>query len=372
MINGERVKQAREIRGLTQAELAHEIGIDQSRIARLEHNTADLSRHVDQIAWATGFPAPFFSRESGPEFPLGSLLYRSKTSLSKGDRSKLHQLARLAYEIAASMARRFQPLELHLQRIQAEPTAAAEVTRSVLGLSPDGPVIHLTKRLESAGIFVIALPDAVPEHDAFSLWADFDFEQRRPVIVTTAGKSGDRMRFSLAHELGHLVLHKTGFGRLSKFEDEANSFAREFLLPRSAMLNELHEPVTLGSLAELKKRWGVSIQALIMCACSLGVITPYQRKYLIKQLNRKGWAKAEPVTIPLERPRLFRQMAEMLYGVPVDAAKVAADVKAPTRLVTSILKAHEGRVGEPELRDGEAGDAREDDQAGELIRFGRA
>ncbi len=84
-INGDRVKQAREIKGLTQEELGIRIGKSQSTIAHLERNSKQLLLQpsegvIEAIAFETGFPVGFFYQESGPEFPLGSLLYRSRHS----------------------------------------------------------------------------------------------------------------------------------------------------------------------------------------------------------------------------------------------------------------------------------------------------
>src|SRR5918911_1141940 len=97
IVNGDRIKQAREIRGLTQAELAERIGYSQATIAHLERNSAQLllqpsEKIVQAIALQTGFPLQFFYQESGPEFPLGSLLFRSRRSLlTRENRYRAHQ-----------------------------------------------------------------------------------------------------------------------------------------------------------------------------------------------------------------------------------------------------------------------------------------
>ena len=344
MINGERILQAREIRGLTQTELARDIGVSQSRVARAERGGADLSDKVHLLAMKTGFPVAFFYRDGAPDFPLGSLLFRSNTSLTKEMRARLRQKARLSFEIAVNMAKQFKSIDVHIQRISESPAVSAEVTRAALGLSPDTPITHLVNKLENAGILVLALPDEVPDHDAFSLWAEG--LHRTPVIVVTGGKPGDRLRFSVAHELGHLAMHRTTFGGLAAYEREADQFASEFLMPRAAMLRELTEPVTLSSLATLKARWGVSIQALIMRALHLGIINENRRKHLLKLLATRYGRKNEPVVIPPEKPRLFRQMAEALYGVPIDVHRLAADLAAPSRTVANILSAHQERPGD--------------------------
>src|SRR5918912_513807 len=111
IINGDRVRQAREIKGLTQTELAERVGVSQPTIAYIERTISqqlfDPSKEIiEAIALQTGFPLQFFYQEdSGPEFPLGSLLYRKRSALASLDKHRFRQLARLVYEIAEKMAK---------------------------------------------------------------------------------------------------------------------------------------------------------------------------------------------------------------------------------------------------------------------------
>lgn len=342
MINGDRVRQAREIRGLTQARLGALAGVSQSNIARLEQQACLPSDcALAAIALHTDFPVSFFGQPSGPDFPIGSLLFRKRASLKSSERAQVRQLARLVFELFECVSGRFTVYDVHIPRLFETPAIAAKITRSALGYSPDVPITDFVRRLERNGIVVIALPFAIKEHDAFSLWADTD--PRRPTLVMTAGKPGDRMRFNLAHELGHLVLHQAFQGTRADAEAEANSFAAEFLLPREVLRPEmLSAYVTLTRLAELKARWGVSIQALLVRAKDVQVISERQYKYLYQQLNARGWRITEPVPMPPERPRLLRKMIELAYGVQFDAKRVAELVSAPGRLVEQILDCYAG------------------------------
>lgn len=148
---------------------------------------------------------------------------------------------------------------------------------------------------------------------------------------------------ALAHETGHLVLHRSLQGELKGIDQEANRFAAALLLPKAAMLQEIVPPVTLTSLAELKPRWGVSIQALIYRARDLGIITDRQFRYLFEQLSRRGWRKQEPLAIPVERPRAVRKMAEILYGVPIDHRQFAARAGFRPQFAKDILELHASR-----------------------------
>jgi Zn-dependent peptidase ImmA (M78 family)/transcriptional regulator with XRE-family HTH domain len=354
IVNGDRVKQAREIKGLTQAELAERIRYSQTTVALIEKNSkqqllSPSENIIEAIALQTGFPVQFFYQESGPEFPLGSLLFRSRRSLLKReDKYRVHQLGRLVYEIAEKMAKHVTTIDVRVPRVWKEdPATAARVTRTKLGLSPDTPIKNLLHHLEKSGVFVFALPFNIEEHDSYSSWAEG--EPRRPVIVISEGKPGDRQRFSLAHELGHLVMHGSFPEGLKKVEDEADDFASEFLLPEEAMRREIIPPVTLTSLAELKIRWGVSIAALMVRAQHLGIITERQARYLRMQRDAKGWDKKEPdnLNIVAEKPRAFKRMAEVLHGMPVNLQKVAAYNISPIPLINEVMKAHADKPDMP-------------------------
>jgi Zn-dependent peptidase ImmA (M78 family) len=105
-------------------------------------------------------------------------------------------------------------------------------------------------------------------------------------------------------------------------------------MPESAIGKEIKSPVTLSALAPLKARWRVSIQALIRRAKDLSLITARQYRYLFEQLSYMGWRTKEPIEIENEKPRALRQMAEMIYGEPIDFERMAHE---------SAIKAHELR-----------------------------
>jgi Zn-dependent peptidase ImmA (M78 family) len=116
---------------------------------------------------------------------------------------------------------------------------------------------------------------------------------------------GDRQRFTVAHELGHLTLHEhvkppDTAAEASLLEKQAHLFASAFLAPADAMIDELSQlggRVTLHTLAQIKERWGVSIKALVSRFRSLGVIDDDHARSLYKQISSRGWNKAEPVKV---------------------------------------------------------------------------
>jgi Zn-dependent peptidase ImmA (M78 family)/DNA-binding XRE family transcriptional regulator len=339
MINGDRIKQARELRGLTQAELAERIDINRGALTHYEVGRYEPPDDVlDAIAQVTGFPLAFFQQEMTLEFPLGSLLFRARASFTSKDKLKAHRYGQTLYEMIDVMAKRFKEIPLRLPRQRIIPAEAAIITRSEMNLSSYKPIENLVNASEKSGVRVLRIPEPLQGIDAFSAWAGF--EERRPVVIIAGEAPGDRLRFSIAHELGHLVMHQSIRGTMDTIEREADQFAAELLMPAEQMQQELLPPVTINTLLELKERWGVSIQALIRRAYDLDIISERQYRYLCFQIGKQGMRTEEPIEIPIEKPRALRQMAEKLYGDPIDYLKMASDLKLPAMFVKQIVEAH--------------------------------
>jgi Zn-dependent peptidase ImmA (M78 family)/transcriptional regulator with XRE-family HTH domain len=339
MINPTRLQQAREVRGLTQTALARQVGVHQSAIAQLETGRMQPSPEVlGAISLATGFPPAFFTRPSGPNFPLGSLRFRARAAITARQRRQAWWYAHTLAELMAFMVVQTEYPVPRLPRLAGDPAAAAAVTRQALGLPPDQPIGPLIRTLERRGVWVVAIPVPLPQRDACSTWAGGDGST--PVIVVAATAAGDRRRFSVAHELGHLVLHQVPHGSPHALERQADAFAEAFLLPAAAMREALVPPITLTTLADLKTRWGVSLQALIRRALTLEIISHSQYRSLSAQLGARGWRTQEPIAVPVERPRALRQLAELLYGIPIDYLSLAHATGLDPSFVRYLLEAH--------------------------------
>jgi Zn-dependent peptidase ImmA (M78 family)/transcriptional regulator with XRE-family HTH domain len=339
VITPARLQQARELRGLTQTALARQVGVHPSAIAQLETGRMQPSPPVlDALSRATGFPPAFFTRPSGPPLPPGSLRFRARAAMTAQQRRQAWAYAQTLYDLMASMAAQVDYPAPRLPRLDGDPVAAATLTRQALGLPPDQPIGPLIRTVERHGVWVLAIPVPLPRRDACSTWAGGD--GATPVIVVAATSAGDRRRFSVAHELGHLVLHHTPEGTPHALEQQADAFAEAFLLPVAAMRVALVPPITLTTLADLKARWGVSLQALIRRAHTLELLTPSQYRSLSTQLGARGWRTQEPMPVPVERPRALRQLAELLYGRPLETPRLARELSLDPAFVQELLAAH--------------------------------
>lgn len=180
-------------------------------------------------------------------------------------------------------------------------------TRKMLGLDLTSPVPHLMRAFEKAGGIILSLPE-LKGRDAFAVWAE-----NHPVVGIGPSENGDRLRFSMAHEIGHLILHNAP-ASMAQAEKEAHRFAEELLMPREAMMEDLTGVVTPNRLGELKGKWGISMAALLYRAKELKLVSKRNHDRLIFELA--PFRKEEPACfkIPVEQPRGLRQMAELLYG----------------------------------------------------------
>ena len=311
-IHGSRVRQARELSRITQTQIADAAGVNQSTIARIESDRMPFPPPdlLTSIAEQTGVTVEFFTRKPLEPLSEGSLVYRAQAKPAVGVQRQALQYAALLVEQTQAMSQRLSLPELRLPAGE-DPSYLAQATRHTLKIRPNTPVPHLINRLERYGVLVFALPLKLEKIDAFSTWTEI--EGSRPFLGLSKGCPGDRTRYSVAHELGHLVLHKGLDGRTQNLEDEANQFAAEFLLPEQAMRHTLSSNLTISQAIQLKKRWKVSIQAIVRRARGLAIISDRRYRDLFTQISTRGWRKAEPVEIKLERPRSFRKMAEMLY-----------------------------------------------------------
>ena len=166
---------------------------------------------------------------------------------------------------------------------------AARRARQYFGLGT-GPVPNVVRLLESRGIVCTRLPAQTRRVFAFSC----SFPER-PVVVLSAERSHRAAsRFDAAHELGHLILHPDEEPGSHAVERQANAFAAEFLAPASEIADALPRRADWLQLLELKSIWGISIQALLYRARSLGVMPEHIYRRTVTELNARGWCTQEP------------------------------------------------------------------------------
>lgn len=331
VVNGLRVKQAREQALLTQADLAREVLVSQPMIAHIEQGLKQSSPELaEKIAKATNVKCDFLYRPSGPALPLGSMLFRARAGVSSRKFAQTHAIATNVLEIFLHLASRFELPPVKLKPIGGTPEHAATLTREMLGLDSTSPIPHLMRAFEKAGGILLALPE-LQGREAFAVW-----EVGRPIVGIGPSPSGDRLRFSMAHEIGHLILHNAPTA-MAQAEKEAHKFAAELLAPRKPFTEDLTGVLTVEKLGKLKRKWGISMAAILYRARELHLISRRNHDRLVFELS--GFRKQEPLefSVPLERPRGLRQMAEVLFGSASQAEKIAAVLALSEDFVQNVL-----------------------------------
>lgn len=217
--------------------------------------------------------------------------------------------------------------------------SAADELRRLWALGID-PIPQMAELMEDKGIKVIALhlPEQVSGSKAFVRRAG---SPDIPVIVVNGRHNGERQRFTLAHELAHLVLR---FARLSGPEQEkaADRFAGAFLMAKEMLLRVLgprRTSISLGELAELKKIFKVSVACVLVRCTQLGVLTKAGAGRLWAQLNARGWNgpnSQEPYAFDAEVPQrmerlCLRAVAEGAISEPKAAELLNISVRALDR-----------------------------------------
>lgn len=300
----------RELRGLTQKQLALNASIDQGLISRYENGVrAIVDNDLYKIAKALDLPEEFFYRSgqiNGPE--TTSIYHRKRQSVSVSQLNKIYarlnlvrmDVQRLLNSVDVESPYPFPKYNLaeydnNIDLIASHVRAAWRI--------PAGPVPNVVTVIENAGGVVAVQDFGTIQVDAVVQW----IPPLPPIFLVNSGVPGDRLRFTLAHEIGHIILHTQP--KLD-MEEEADAFASAFLMPAKEISVDLAS-VSLPHLAQLKPKWRVSIQALIRRAFDLKKVTERQYRSLMTEMTKAGYRRAEPFQIPLEQPTLIRELIEV-------------------------------------------------------------
>lgn len=276
----------------------------QALISKVENGLTQPSDEVvEKFSAALKFPRSFFlQQERAIGFP--PFHYRKRSRLGTRASAGIGASINIRRQHVAKLLRSYEvnvekPIpQIDLDETGLTPERVAERLREYW-LLPRGPVDNLVEIIERAGAIVILSRFGTDLLDALS----FRSEGLPPLFFLNRDVAGDRFRFSLAHELAHIVLH-TIPGDDRKMEAEADRFAAAFLMPAPDIRPYLSS-VKLSSLSRVKAFWKVSIKALIKRAQDLKLITDNYYRILNIQYN-KTFPQGEPVDIPLEQPALLR------------------------------------------------------------------
>ena len=167
-----------------------------------------------------------------------------------------------------------------------------------------GPIPSLTKLVEDIGCVVVHHDFGTTKVDGLTSFAD----DGTPIIYLNPQFPAARLRATLAHELGHVVMHQF---MTPTAEDEAWEFAYELLMPEKEIRPELF-PLNMDRLIRLKNKWKVSMQLILMWARAMGTLKDGYFRVLMCEISKRGWRKCEPFDDEwaIEQPGLLKEIVE--------------------------------------------------------------
>jgi Zn-dependent peptidase ImmA (M78 family)/DNA-binding XRE family transcriptional regulator len=362
---GERLREARQVRGFRANELAEILDISPQAISSYETGKKTPSPAIaDALAEKLNVPPHFFTRPGPPEHGQ-PVFYRSMSAAAKQARERadwrLRWLESLAQYVSASVE--FPAVNLPEFDVPGNPLHLsdqdiedlAEDARKFWRMS-DGPVANMVYLLENQGVIVARDSLGNVTLDSLSVFSD-----RPYVMIGTDKGTSVRWRYDAAHELGHLLLHRNlnpkSLVRPTDFkliEKQAHRFAAAFLLPMAPFAEDFFA-ASLDTLRAIKPRWRVSIAMMIMRARDGDLISDEVKRRLFINYSRRRWQRSEPLddTLEPEIPGMMRKAVELTVtygaqsgaGFAEDVALSAVDIESLCALQRGYLRT----VDEPQV-----------------------
>ncbi|GEP32730.1 hypothetical protein NSZ01_04980 [Nocardioides szechwanensis] len=319
---GEVLTTARRASGMTQGELADRVDITQAALSRYENGLREPDDTTLQaLARELGVTIKFIEHAGRARGAVAVDAHMRRRGTAPATIWKRLEARLNMYRMHASLMT--EEVTIHADRriptfdpIDTRPEDAARLVRMQWGM-PVGPVRNLIGWIEAAGCLVIEESFGSPRVDGMSQWVN-----AQPIMFVNRDAPTDRKRLTLAHELGHLVLHSNEV--VEDVEDQANAFAAEFLMPIDVIRPRLRN-LRRDALPDLKREWGVSMAALVERGYRAGLMTSSQRTGFYKYLGVMGWRTREPVSDELapEVPRLAGAIASSLAERGLSATEIA-------------------------------------------------
>ena len=328
-VNPSRLELARRRRGLSKVKLANLIDVEPRTISAYENGEfLPSTETLAAIASSLRFPVDFFF---GPDLDVPNtraVSFRALSRMTAGERDAALGAGAVALLLNEWIERKFNLPPSSVPDMQGEePESAAETLRAQWGLG-DRPIKNLVHLLEANGVRVFSLAEDTRRVDAYSFWrAD------SPIVFLNTAKSAERSRFDAAHELGHLLLHKHGGPHGSAgqgVEDQANAFASAFLMPASSVLATIRSTPTIDQLIQYKKKWTVSVVALLYRLWKLRILSDWQYRAVCVQVGDFRTNEPDPAT---------RETSQVLKKI-FDALRAEGTSKADVARELSVLPSH--------------------------------
>ena len=318
---GERLKRFRIARGMSLKEFEAAIDrlVSSSTLSKYENGTLQPSaKTLNGIASAIGIKSAQLWSDS--PYHIDSIAYRKRSKLGKREQRRIEAFVAEEVENRLWLQEHLpetDSIELPLRGIRinnlSDTETAANTFRDTLNLGSD-PIGNLIGVLEGHGIYIVEV-EASEHFDGISVIVRDDNQM---VIAASMaireGISGDRQRLNITHELGHLILD---INKKVDSEKAAFRFGAAFLAPAEQLRRDVgtnRSNLQIEELCYLKKRYGISIQAILYRLKDLDIISEtYYKKWCV-HISKKGWKKNEPIEIQPEKPERFQQQIRYAFS----------------------------------------------------------
>ena len=317
VLNPSRLALARQRRGISKTKLAELVGVQVRSISAFEKGEFLPSEEtLSGLAKHLGFPKKFFF-EADLEIPVSDAVsFRSMARMKASERDSALGASAIAILLNDWIECRFELPNPELPELPEDnPECASETIRSDWGLGYR-PIRNMVHLLESKGVRVFSLAEDTRHIDAFSFW-----QGETPFIFLNTKKSAERSRFDAAHELGHLLMHKHGGPAGREAETQANAFASALLMPASNVCSVVRRFPTIDQLVQLKKKWTVSVVALLYRLWKLKIVTDWQYRSMC--IDMAPYRKNEPEPAKRETSQVLRKVFDALKADGISKADVA-------------------------------------------------
>lgn len=308
-----RLRAFRDIEGINQGDLAEMLGISTPMISAVESGRRGFNGDLTALGYGN-------DRLTLPD--MSEPIHRARASTSAAAKKKAKELLRLSGEVFGELISATPKAPDILLRRRA-PVAnrddiedAAGEMRAILAQSESGPIQNLTSLVERAGVCLVPMPN-LPGLDGLSAWV-----ASVPVIGLDPNVPGDRFRYSLGHECGHLMFHDR---RHDSVENEANLFAGSLLIPPDDFDAAMPDKPKLSDFIALKRSWGVSAAAIIYRAHERDFID--DARYRALQIQMSRWRRNEPGGFAPATGTLFARLVELHGGVKNVAKQLGVNPK---------------------------------------------
>ena len=364
--NANRLIDARIYNNITGEVLANAIGVKKQAISQFENKkTSPEYATACKISEVLQFPMRYFYEDDVPMLQ-GNTYFRALFTSNKRELSSQRLKTKYVALVHNALSKYidFRPYNIPDFEDTTDIPGLARKLRHFWGLGQE-PIPDMVSLLERNGVIMSEFATDSKKIDAFSQYGEIDGVPYRCVVLGTEKGSFVRRQFSCAHELGHIVLHEkfedlndVSREEFRKREDEANMFAAEFLLPAEAFLTDLSVHANkLNRYVELKRKWRVSIAAMVYRAHELEAITDNQYQYLMRQISQKGWRQNEPLDeyMPLRHPKALKQavnliiLNDILTGSQLLEEIGRSGVSLPKKVVDEILSLEPDTIVEDDI-----------------------